>query len=52
MSEVPSREGLLENTVNKERRLGLREKERELEIEIEMEIKERGAGGKREKRLV
>lgn len=47
MSEVPSGEGLLENAVNKERRLGLREKERELEIEIEMEIK---GGGRRKER--
>ena len=37
MSEVPSGEGLLENTVNKERKLGLREKEIEVEIKIEME---------------
>ena len=51
MSEVPSGEGLPENAVNKERKLGLSEKEIELEIEIEMEIKE-GEGGKREKRLV
>ena len=50
MSEVPSGEGLLENAVNKERKLGLREKEIELEIKIEMEIKERM--GKREDRLV
>ena len=50
MSEVPSGEGLLENAVNKERKLGLREKEIELEIKIEMEIMERM--GKREERLV
>ena len=50
MSEVPSGEGLLENTVNKERKLGLREKEIEVEIKIEMEIKERR--GKREEILV